>query len=217
MKLSEPSTSKLDLNFCEDLTEEDFEDVSIVESSQSSNESSEMDLDVNLNDSFESNHSQKLLKAVTKHENEECQTEDSFEDDFHIFSETIDIEETKPELTDSGLVTKVNHEIIKIETSNPTNPLMKKAAVSLQKLSDKTIKKYAKESDGDLTEVESDDHHSDINETRLSKTVTPEATNTLEEAKNVRYKCDKCEKEFTTNYALEHRLLSENTFNYIKG
>ena len=159
LKLSEPSTSKLDLTFCGDLTEEDFEDVSIVESSQSSNESSEMELDVNLNDSFESNHSQELLKAVTKHENEECQTEDSCEDDFHIFSEAIDIEETKPELTDSGLVTKVNLEIIKIEPNNDPHervigwmprsdiPLMKKAVVSLPKLSDKTIKKYTKDSE----------------------------------------------------------------------
>ena len=108
----------------------------------------------NIIDSLEANYSQEFLtKFVNESENnlnDENQAIQSIESDAlnsDDFSEKMEIEETKPELTTySGLVTKVNHEIIKGESSDNNGetsiPALKEAVLSLPKLSDKIITKY---------------------------------------------------------------------------
>ena len=70
----------------------------------------------------------------------------------------MEIEETKPELAlVSSFVTKVNHELIKVESHNDPEvtpwktstsiPSMKKAKVSLTRLTDKIIRKYTKDTE----------------------------------------------------------------------
>ena len=151
----------------------------------------------NIIHSYEANQSQELIKAVTEFKNEECPTVNSNES--HIFAEAIDIEETKPEPTDFGFVTKVNYEIIKVESveSNidPNErsdiPPMKKVVLSLPKLSDKIIQKYTKN-----TEVENFNCQRNI---APNEDLPIYQTNANE--KN-RYKCDECDKSFSRKAGL---------------
>ena len=78
-------------------------------------------------------------KAVTDIENNVIHHESD------VIDETMDIGETKPELTNSNFITKVKHEIIKVEPCvDDVNRRLKEAIVVLPKLSDETIRKYIK-------------------------------------------------------------------------
>ena len=62
-----------------------------------------------------------------------------------VIDEIMDIGETKPELATSNFITKVKHEIIKVEPCvDDVNRRLKEAIVVLPKLSDETIRKYIK-------------------------------------------------------------------------
>ena len=110
----------------------------------------------NLIDSLEDN--QELPKSVTESENNLTDSTKgmNINDDL---PEDMEIEETKPEFTlVSSFVTKVNHELIKVESHNDPEvvtslktktsiPSMKKAVVSLPRLTDKIIRKYTKDTE----------------------------------------------------------------------
>ena len=140
----------------------------------------------------------------------------------------MEIEETKPEFTlVSSFVTKVNHELIKVESHNDpeVTPSMKKAEVSLTRLTDQIIRKYTK----DCSELEisnkmtgssncenivipnKDTHVIDQKRTMLKHMRSAHENNKgvqHSQNENVRYNCEKCGKSFSENGTLNKHIKS---------
>ena len=120
------------------------------------------------------------------------------------FSEEMEIEETKPELTDSSFITKVNHEIIKVEVSS--NKIENSSPST-----DEFVKSATSSSNEDKDELLEPPllEQNDFLKPRIKKNKKRALNRHIESVhKNGQYNCDTCDKSFYDKSTLNKHIKS---------